>query len=58
MIIHTLNMPGNFHHSADYINRNGLANYLIQLHAVGHGSIAVFRMTQEQLQTFKRKGVL
>lgn len=55
----TMNMPGNVHQGAAYVNDNGLGEYLLQFVGYPSGAcIGVFRMPRDVEERFKKRGVL
>lgn len=47
MKIHTENIPGNIHAAAHWINKRGLAEYLVCMSVSGNYTIAVFKMPND-----------
>jgi len=53
VILVTRNYGGNLHATADAINRESLAEFVLSMSsASGHATIVVFRVTRKQAQDF------
>lgn len=53
--IHTENICGNLHSAAVWINKQGWAEYLLQMEFSGGSTLAVFRMPAELVHDIRAK---
>ncbi len=53
--IHTENIPGNMHQAAIWINKQGWAEYLMQMEFSGSTTVAVFKMPAKMVRDIHAK---
>lgn len=56
MKLHTMNLGGNLHIASRYLNKMGLAQYVVHMESVSNGSvIVVLRARDEQVNKWRRE---